>query len=261
MTVELQTLLRDLCAGYKVEPIAVYRRSSGPFQPVVAKDDSELESQLLRGGHLLPLPKEPAALANILETSVSQHIAAGLARHGVTSVIGTERGYPDIEAVGPRDERYAVDIKVAQRSRNRLRTQSRITLYTGNTYFRYPSIRWPGTFRPFQAYEQHLDVIVLYNLTDQRHRVDEVEVIVQEPWRIASTKRSSTTREYIGAVDLIADLRAGKGEFETEKAFYDYWRKFPFKTGKVVEQQLQKALAAKETELASKDRNSPFAAG
>ena len=74
------------------------------------------------------------------------------------------------------------------------------------------------------------------------HRVEDVQVLVQEPWRIASKKRSSTTREYLGAVDLIADLIAGNGDFATEEEFYSYWRKFPFKTGKIVEQQLQRAL-------------------
>jgi hypothetical protein len=43
-----------------------------------------------------------------------------------------------------------VDVKVARRGPGRSRnTKSRITLYTGNTYFRYPSVRWPGTFRPW----------------------------------------------------------------------------------------------------------------
>src|SRR5690606_17805261 len=98
-----------------------------------------------------------------------------------------------------------------------------------------------------EDYQQHLDIVVLYNLTDERHRVDDVEVLVHEPWRIASRKRSSTTREYLGAVDRIADLRDGKGEFETQEEFYSFWRKFPFKTGKIVEQQLQKALKAQKS--------------
>lgn len=247
MSTDLQQLLRDLCSSYKVEPIAVYRRAAEPSWPLEAESDDELEKQLLQRGQLLPLPKEPAALANILETSVCQQIIGGLrTRHAIHAIPGTERGYPDIEAIGPDGEFYAIDIKVAQRHENRRRTQSRITLYTGNTYFRWPSLRWPGTFRPFDDYKQHLDVIVLYNLSEERHRVDDVEVLVQEPWRIASTKRSSTTREYIGAVSSIADLRAGRGEFDTEDAFYRYWRKYPFKTGKIIEQQLQKALAAQK---------------
>jgi hypothetical protein len=73
--------------------------------------------------------------------------------------------------------------------------------------------------------------------------VDGLELIVQPPWRIASRQRSSTTREYIGAVVNIEDLREGRGEFSTEEEFYRFWRKYPFKVGVVVQQQLDRLLA------------------
>jgi hypothetical protein len=246
MPINLKAAIATICSKYEVEPIAVYRRAVTPHWPLHAKNDEELEKHLRKNGQLLPLPKEPAALANILETSVREQVMAGLQRLGIASRAGTERGYPDIEVSIPNVGFYAIDIKVAKRSKNRQRTQSRITLYTGNTYFRYPSLHWPGTFRPFDDYNEHLDIIVLYNLTNDPHRVEDVQVLVQEPWRIASKKRSSTTREYLGAVDLISDLVAGKGEFSKEGDFYSYWRKFPFKTGKIVEKQLQKALKESE---------------
>lgn len=84
---------------------------------------------------------------------------------------------------------------------------------------------------------------MLYDLTDEKHRVDDVEILVHESWQIASTRRSSTTREYIGAVDDLESLRLGRGEFESAEKFYKYWRKFNFKTGKAVEKQLAKLLA------------------
>ena len=70
-------------------------------------------------------------------------------------------------------------------------------------------------------------------------------LIVQEPWTIASKQRSSTTREYIGAVMEIDALREGHGEFETEEAFYKYWRAHKFKVGNAVKNQLQRMLKAK----------------
>jgi hypothetical protein len=72
--------------------------------------------------------------------------------------------------------------------------------------------------------------------------VENLQLIVQEPWRIASKQRSSTTREYLGAVMTIADLVEGRGEFPTEAEFYTFWRKYPFKIGRVVQQQLDKLL-------------------
>ena len=125
-----------------------------------------------------------------------------------------------------------------------IQTDSRITLYTGNTYFRYPTLQWPGTFRPFQDYQSHLDVIAIYTLNETSHsRIDDFELIVQEPWRIASKQRSSTTREYLGAVMSIDDLRAGRGEFKTPEEFYAFWRRYQFRIGRAVQQQLDKLLA------------------
>jgi len=204
--------------------------------------------------HLLPLPKEPAALANVLEVSIVDFLLDRVAstNGALTATRGGERFYPDLEITGPEvgEAFYAVDIKIAQRripkkaSAAPTQTQSRITLYTGNTYFAYPTLHWSGTFRPFADYAQHLDVIGIYTLnTDSASRVDDLELIVQEPWRIGSKKRSSTTREYIGAVQSIDDLREGRGEFKTEAEFYKFWRSYKFDIGEAVKQQLNKLLA------------------
>ena len=161
----------------------------------------------------------------------------------ITATRGTERGYPDIEISSKKfgGRFHAVDVKVARIKKNGKQTQSRITLYTGNTFFRYPSLGWAGTFRPFEDYASHVDVIALYKFNDKSlSRIEDIEIIVQEPWRIASKERSSTTREYLGAVLSIDELRNGKGAFETEEEFYKFWRKYPFKIGRAVQQQLDK---------------------
>jgi hypothetical protein len=44
-------------------------------------------------------------------------------------------------------------------------------------------------------------------------------------------------------VDLDS-LRQGRGQFETEAEFYAYWRAYPFKTGKQIEKELNKAVLA-----------------
>lgn len=248
---KLLSWLKDACARYALEPIAVYRAGRHATFPLEAVDEADLQAKLLAGGHFLPLPKEPAALANVLEVSLSEFILAELANvAGVTSERGTERGYPDIEITGPAfgDVPHAIDIKAARRrvgasGRVSINTQSRITLYTGNTYFRYPKLKWPGTFRPFQDYGSHLSLIAVYTLNEESvGRIEDLELIACETWRIGSKQRSSTTREYIGAVVSIEDLRAGKGEFDTEDAFYTYWRKFNFRIGRSVQQQLDKLL-------------------
>lgn len=249
--------LRTACSEYKHDVAALYRRHGNDQWPLQARSESELEEKLRAGGHFLPLPKEPAALANILEVAIVDFLLARLAKlRGANAQRGTERGYPDVEISGAHfgGEHHAIDVKIAMRKRasarqktkTQTRTQSRITLYTGNTFFAYPELQWPGTFRPFGDYASHIDVVGIYTLNEEStSRVDELELIVQEPWAIASKQRSSTTREYIGAVMEIDALREGRGEFETEEAFYKFWRAYKFKVGNAVKSQLQKMLKAK----------------
>lgn len=255
ITQNLEDWLREACARYNFDIRGVFRLRGNHGWPVSAANETELELVLTVGEHLLPLPKEPAALANVLEVSIVDYLLNALST--VAEAVGrrgTERGYPDIEISGEAfgGGFHAVDIKIARRGMTKSggpkdRTNSRITLYTGNTYFRYPTLHWPGTFRPFNAYSSHLDVIGVYTLNETSvSRVNDLGFVVQPPWKIASRKRSSTTREYLGAVQKIPDLRWGNGEFKTEVEFYSYWRKHRFKIGPVVQQQLDKLLAGQQ---------------
>jgi Restriction endonuclease EcoRV len=242
--------LRTCCAAYRFDVTAVFRRRGQHPWPLVAADERELELRLAEGGHLLPLPKEPAALANVLEVSIVDFVLQRLGEvPGAQAQRGTERGYPDIEVGGSAfgGGYHAVDVKIARRAASGRSTESRITLYTGNSYFRYPTLRFPGTFRPFQNYTSHLDIVGVYTFTpDSPARVEELELVVHPAWRIASHKRSSTTREYIGAVTAIEDLRGGKGEFQTAEEFYKFWRAYPFRITTQVQQQLDRLLASQQ---------------
>jgi Restriction endonuclease EcoRV len=250
-TIDLESWLRAQCAEYAYDLRGVFRASGDTVWPLTAGSASDLEVQLAAHGHLLPLPKEPAALANVLEVSIVDFLLDRVAATAgqLTARRGGERFYPDLEITGPGvdDAHFAIDIKVAQRKvmkkSTARQTQSRITLYTGNTYFGYPTLHWPGTFRPFAEYKQHIDVLGIYTLnTNSASRVDNLELIVQQPWKIASRQRSSTTREYIGAVLDLDALREGRGEFDSPEEFYKYWRNYPFRIGATVSKQLKKLL-------------------
>jgi hypothetical protein len=243
---DLLEWLGACCADYQLDIVAVFHRAGTHPWPLVARDDADLTRQLTEGGHLLPLPKESAALANILEVSIVDFILKRLEQvDGATARRGNERGYPDIEVSGPAfgGGNHAVDVKIARRAQSGRETESRITLYTGNSYFRYPSLRFAGTFRPFQDYASHLDIVGLYTLNPATAaRVEELELLVHPAWRLGSRKRSSTTREYIGAITNIERLRAGQDDFATPEEFYAFWRAYPFRITKQVQQQLDRLL-------------------
>lgn len=252
---DLKGWLQERCGEFAFGLGGLYHRHGEAPGPLHATDIEDLERQLVERGHLLPLPTEPAALANALEVSIADFLLKAIERaDGLEARRGTERGYPDLELTGPAlvGKYHAVDIKVARRddTKRKLRTKSRITLYTGNTYFKWPNLHWPGTFRPFADYASHLDVIVIYTLNAElRTRAEDMEIIVQEPWRIASTERSSTTREYIGAVTVISALREGAGEFTSPEAFYTFWRRYPFRVSAQVQRQLKKLLDEQQREI------------
>jgi len=243
---DLVAWLRHQCAEFVFLPAGVYVEQGDHGWPLVAHGTAELTAKLEEAGHLVSLPKESAALANVIEVALVDFLLDRLNQvPGATGRRGEERSYPDLEISGDAfgSSFHAVDVKMARLRKSGTATQSRCTLYTGNTYFKWPTIRWPGMFRPFDDYASHLDIIGVYRLdVDYRGRVRELELIVHEPWRIASKERSSTTREYIGAVTDVAALREGRGDFETEVAFYRYWRAYPFRVPKAVERQLAKAL-------------------
>ncbi len=221
--------LRDQVNGWEQSALGIFRLKSGQEQwPVQAVGPDELKEQLLQRGHLLPLPTEPAALANLIEIELREHlVAAAVGTPGVQIRLGTERSYPDLELSGEafEDGCYAADIKCARRAKSGTALQSRIALYTGNTYFLWPTLKFSGILRPFDDYAGHLAVLAIYDFhKDQPERISGLQMIVHESWRIASTKRASATREYIGSVQGIEQLVAGRGEFASAEEFEAYWR-------------------------------------
>jgi hypothetical protein len=102
---------------------------------------------VLDDNRVVPLPKEPAVVAKVIEVTVIEHLkrkAYGVRGLDVLDDL-SGRGYPDVllagQAVGGR--RVAVDVKVARRKARRYgppsRTQSRITLGPFDSYFRRPN--------------------------------------------------------------------------------------------------------------------------
>lgn len=220
--------LREHTAAWRPSIVGVFREDALHDWPLSASNPSELRERLTDTGHLLPLPSEPAALANVMEIELRKHLLeAALLTDGAEVSEGTERSYPDLEFSGEAfgGGHRAVDIKCARRNRSGSALNNRIALYTGNTYFLWPRLKFSGIVRPFGQYEELISIVVIYTFDPELpERITDVQVVAHETWQIASKARASATREYIGSVQNIGDLVAGRGEFSSAGDSYAYWR-------------------------------------
>ena len=227
MRAQLLDWLRQEIDGWQPSVVGVFRERAGHDWPLSANSPADLRRKLTNTGHLLPLPTEPAALANVMEIELREHLMhAAAAAEGINVREGTERSYPDLEFEGPDlgGGYRAVDIKCARR-KSPTRLNNSIALYTGNTWFLWPQLKFGGVLRPFSEYQEHVAVLVLYEFDPTLpERIKNVVTVAHATWRVASRKRASATREYIGSVTAVEDLIAGRGEFESADEFYEYWR-------------------------------------
>lgn len=225
--------LREQTADWRPSIVGVFREQAAHDWPLTAHSPEDLRVQLTRHGHLLPLPSEPAALANVMEIELRQHLGEAISDlPGAVVIEGTERSYPDLEFSGDvfGGGIRAVDIKCARRKvaksgKTPTMLNNRIALYTGNTYFLWPQLKFSGIMRPFADYQELISIVVIYTFEpDLPERITDVEVVIHDSWRIASKSRASATREYIGSVQQIEGVVAGRSEFGSAAEFYDYWR-------------------------------------
>lgn len=97
-TLDVQTWLRRQCAEFVFRPEGVYVANGQHDWPLTAGDAVDLTSQLEAGGHLVSLPKESAALANVIEVALVDFILERIAElPGAEARRGEERSYPDLE--------------------------------------------------------------------------------------------------------------------------------------------------------------------
>lgn len=249
-THDLLTWLRELFADWTPQVRALIRVGDEGSLPIVTESDEEFLEKLENTGWLLPLPDESAALSNLFETEILDIVHNALEDEDVTIRKGGSRSYPDFELEGAffRGGPHAVDIKCARHSGTSV--DSTIALYTGNTYFLFPELPFPGMLRTFGEYDERIAIVVLYRYRpDLLERFSDVRVAIQPAWRIAGKTKPSSTRHYIGSVNRVADIVDGHGAFTTEQEFYDYWRSaqrgWPVNAG--VAKARKKLEAAKKT--------------
>ena len=83
--------VREQIEGWEQSAVGLFRERGASEQwPLQANGPADLKARLLERGHLLPLPTEPAALANVVEIELREHlVAAAGASPGIAIRLGT----------------------------------------------------------------------------------------------------------------------------------------------------------------------------
>lgn len=180
---------------------------------------------------LHPIPKNIQIQA-LFEYVGKERIKVWAKKIGIEVTEATNtREYPDCTLQGEplNNEIVAVDIKTGRREGDR--TGFTLGSYWG--YFRQPKRKMAGCRLPYGQFTQHWIVGFIYDWdeeADTLHMVSNIELIVQEKWKIASKSTGTGTTTAIGSIKKIEDLKNGNGAFKSEAQFLTFWRGYKRKS-------------------------------
>ena len=197
------------------------------LESVMQNIDWDFVGILDKSGNLYPIPTNIQVQA-LFEYIALQRLKILAKRLGCNIIKPTNtREYPDVTLTGGKlgSQVIAVDIKTARRvAPNKI---SGFTLGSYAGYFRNPDKKMPGCIIPYNQFASHWIIGFIYDWnenTDSLHMVSNIELIVQEKWKIASRSTGTGTTSAIGSIKDIDRLKNGIGEFDSEEEFLDFWR-------------------------------------
>ena len=196
----------------------------------------EIVGLLLEDQSVIDVPSDSRAISAIFEELVVERIKPIAQRYRCVLEEGGGREYPDITLrdIPGFKGKIAIDVKTSRKKS--ANTIGGFTIGTYLGYFRTPDKK-VGTIRyPYGDYAQHWIVGLCYeferyeekvgDVVEKKFRITDIEVIIQEKWRIASRRTGSGTTKHIRSITNIGDLKAGRGAFRSQEEFLEYWRNY-----------------------------------
>jgi len=193
--------------------------------------------------NIYPISSDTKVISKIVELMLLPSLFDFADRHKLKVELGKHQNhYPDVSFVARNGAKIALDVKSTYRT-----TRGRVngfTLGAFTGYFRLRNSTKNVTF-PYSSYKAHLVLGIIYSrskavrgierrkfsLKDLRNILSvakSFEFLLQEKWRIASTRPGSGNTKNIGSETDIKALFAGKGPFSKygEAVFDDYWMNY-----------------------------------
>lgn len=195
-----------------------------------------------RKGRVYPLGSDTKVIGAIFEIVTRQVIATYADENGLLLVEPRQQNfYPDFTLMRSENdqEKIAADVKTTYR-----RTEASSFSYTlgSHTSFLNPDTETKNIAFPYGQYAAHWIIGFVYRRRQEKRAADRtiysfddlqdivlpfdnVDVFVQEKWRIAGRRPGSGNAANIGSIGgRIEDFIAGNGAFSSEREFETYWR-------------------------------------
>lgn len=172
-------------------------------------------------------------------------------KYGVEIILSDRQTvYPDFTIVLPDQTRYALDVKSTYR-----RNENRVAGFTLGSYTGYLRNPTKNIMFPYPEYKQHWvlgfiytreenandNIVTLDKIDSITPAIRDIEIIVQEKYKIASDRPGSGNTANIGSAIDIGVLKNGAGVFSKfgEKEFEKYWRGFTTKRDSAIARKQQ----------------------
>lgn len=189
--------------------------------------------------NIYTISADTKVISKVLEIMLFPKIQQFAKENNLDIILCKEQNfYPDITFIYENNRKIALDLKTTYRRSET--TVSGFTLGAFTGYFRDRKSTKNITF-PYSEYEKHYVLGVIY--TKQDKHIDEykvysikdlkrilsvitdIELILQEKYKIASDKPWSGNIKHIGSTTRIRQLREGSGIFAKygSDVFDDYW--------------------------------------
>ena len=190
---------------------------------------------------IYPLGSDTKVLSTIFESIARPLVYSIAADHGLDVwEPRVQNSYPDFTLMENEEDeaKIAVDVKTTYRDGEHDRVSFTLGGYTSFLRSENKNIEFP-----YSQYAAHWVIGYIYRRwpADQppahAYRVDQidevpppyrdVQVFVQEKWRIAGDSAGSGNTTNIGSIrGRLADFEAGNGVFQTYEEYLDYWRNY-----------------------------------
>ena len=195
-----------------------------------------------RRGRVYPLGSDTKVVSALFEIVTRQAVAAYARQAGLLLMEPTKQNhYPDFTLMQDESDKnkIALDVKTTYRKHGQSRFSYTLGSYT--SYIREETESKNIHF-PYSEYREHWIIGFVYSRAEGKRDTSgriysletldqmptpfvDVEVFMQEKWRIAGDRAGSGNTANIGSIaGTLSDFVEGNGIFGSEAEFLDYWR-------------------------------------